>query len=603
MSPWLVAVGAGVAFALLQYGWRRTHQGPLWLAAAILRLLAVTFIVALLLDAPAGPARPVQRWVALDASQSMIRDDSALWRAAVDSAAAVRPESTLLFGDSSRVARGALAGSRPSDKKTELRPVADRAVAAGHPVVVITDGQINDPDAVGGLPAGSRLIVMASPPTSDAAVISVNLPRAVVSGDTVTSQITVGAGSDGARAGQLLVRVDGRDVVTIPLDALPAFGTRRSEVRFPITGPAGPAVVQAIVRAGGDRVARNDTLTVAVDRSRSASAVFVSTSPDFDSRAALGLLRGALALPARGFLRVAPGMWRLDGALTPVTESEVRAALRDAPIAIIHGDTAVFGPPQSATSAPLALIIPVSDTTAEWYVAGTPASPLTPAFTGIGWDSLPPLLTGGTAPKGSWTALDASPGRTGAPRPIVVGSDAPRRTATIVASGFWRWQFRGGASADAFAAFWGGIFDWLAGERADKRAAIPDAASFRSGDAIRWRRGGAADSMAIVSLRRRNGPARDDSLTLRFPTGATVIESPPLDPGVYDVMVRGGSAILAVNASSEWIPRPVKTRSGPIKAGSPIGAQPKLRDQLWMYALIIGMLCAEWLLRRRIGMR
>src|SRR5207249_6566754 len=129
--------------------------------------------------------------------------------------------------------------------------------------------------------------------------------------------------------------------------------------------------------------------------------------------------------------------WRIDGTLAPVAESEVRSALHDAPIAIIHGDSNAFGPPRSATAAPLALLIPVADTTAEWYVAGTPTSPLTPSFAGVGWDSLAPLLLGGDAPKGAWTALEASPGRTGAPRAVVVGTDAPRRTVTIGGSGFW----------------------------------------------------------------------------------------------------------------------------------------------------------------------
>ena len=76
-------------------------------------------------------------------------------------------------------------------------------------------------------------------------------------------------------------------------------------------------------------------------------------------------------------------------------------------------------------------------------------------------------------------------------------------------------------------------------------AAIPDAGSFRSGDAIRWRRGGAADSVVLITMRRRNGPPRSDSLTLRFPIGATVTESPPLEPGIYDVTMRGGVAVLA----------------------------------------------------------
>src|SRR5438067_12264916 len=108
-------------------------------------------------------------------------------------------------------------------------------------------------------------------------------------------------------------------------------------------------------------------------------------------------------------------------------------------------------------------------------------------------------------------------------------------------------------------------------ERADKRAAIPDAGSFRSGDAIRWRRGGAADSVVLITMRRRNGPPRSDSLTLRFPIGATVTESPPLEPGIYDVTMRGGVAVLAVNASSELLPRPATLRSGQIRAGFPIG--------------------------------
>ena len=389
----------------------------------------------------------------------------------------------------------------------------------------------------------------------------------------------------------------------MPFDALPAFGTRSVEARVRIDGAAGPALMRAIVSAPGDAVARNDTFTVALDRSRSASAVFVSTAPDFDSRAAIGLLRGALAMPARGFLRIAPGVWRVDGSLTPISETEVRAAFRDAPIAIIHGDTNAFGPPRTATAAPYALLVPVSDTSGEWYVTATPMSPLLPAYTGIGWDSLPPLITGGPAPSGAWTAMQVSESRSGTPRAIVAGNDSQRRSVTVVGGGFWRWQFRGGTSSDAFAAFWGGIFDWLAGERADKRAAIPDAAAFRAGDRIRWRRGSAADSVTTVSWRKRNGPARSDSLVLRFPSGASVVETPPMEEGQYDISVRGGEAVLAVNASSEWLPRQVRLKSGIVRSGTPVGARPRLRDLNWLYVLIVAALCAEWLLRRKAGLR
>jgi hypothetical protein len=599
---WLVALGAGAAFALLQYGWRRTRHGSVAIIAALLRWTAVTLIVALLLDASAGRAKPVAPWVAIDASQSMARGDAALWRAAIDTAPAVRAESVLAFGDSTRNV-GDLSTLTPRDLKSELRPLADRAMAAGDPVVVITDGEATDPDAVSALPSGSRLVILHRAVTNDLAVLSVDLPRAVVSGDTVTAQVTLATGAEGSRNGTLAIRVDGRDIVRTPVEGLAAFASRRVELRFPVSGPPGPAIVQAIATADGDVVRRNDTLTVAVDRSRSASAVFVSTTPDYDSRAALGLLRGALAMPARGFLRVAPGAWRVDGTLSPISEADVRAALKDAPIAVVHGDTAVLGAPRTITAAPIALIVPAADTTAEWYVSTAPTSPLSPGYDGVAWDSLPPLLVGAHPPKGSWTALEASAGRTGAPQPIVVGTDSPRRTVVVAASGFWRWQFRGGTSADAFAAFWGTIFDWLAGERADKRAAIPDAAFFRAGESIRWRRGSAADSVVRIVLKRRNGPSRSDSLTLRFATGTTVSESPPLDEGLYDVSTPGGASLLVIDPSTEWLPRQVKLRSGPVGSGVMIGAQPRLRDRLWLYGIVILCLCGEWLLRRTVGLR
>jgi hypothetical protein len=600
MSPWLVAVGAGLGFALLQYFWRRTHRGPLALTAGVLRLLAATLVVALLLDAPAGSPKPVANWAALDVSESMRRGDDALWQAATDSLRAANAVTVLVFGDS---ARQGGADGRSADRRSELRPVADRALAAGNPVVVITDGELSDPDAAASLPAGSRLVVLPRAARTDAALLSLEIPRVVVAGDTVVARLTIGGGAGGSAGGVAALRLDGRELVRVPFDALPPFGTRSVESRVRVEGPAGPAMMQGILTAPGDGVARNDTFTVALDRSRSASAVFVTTAPDFDSRAAIGLLRGALAMPARGFLRVAPGVWRVDGSLSPISEAEVRAALRDAPIAIIHGDTSAFGPPRNATVAPYALIVPAPDTSGEWYVTGTPISPLTPGYSGIGWDSLPPLITGGAAPAGQWTAMQVSEARAGPARALIAGMDTPRRSVVVTGSGFWRWQFRGGSSADAFAAFWGSIFDWLAGERADRRAAIPDAAAFRAGERIRWRRGGSSDSVASVLVRKRNAPAGGDSLVLRFPAGATIVETPPMEEGQYDIFVRGGQSMLAINPSAEWLPRQVRLQSGVVRSGAPVGAQPRLRDFGWVYALVIIALCAEWLIRRKVGLR
>lgn len=597
MSPWLLAVLAGLVVALVQYGWRDLRSGWGAIPAALLRFAAITLIVALLLDAPAARAHPVSNWAAIDVSASMARGDSLLWRAARDSVRAVHAESTFAFGDSAR--RGDTI-TTPRDLSSSLRPVVERALGAGHPLTVVTDGELDDPDAARSLPAGSRIIVLPHAPHRDVALASIDVPRAVVSGDTVEVRVGMLGGNNGGRAGTLTLTLDGRPLATAPIESLPPFGERTVALRTKVEGPAGPAVLRAVVKAADDAEPRNDTLLVTLDLSRAASAVFVSTSPDFDARYALSVLRGALAIPTRGFFRVAPGEWRVEGALTPIAEADVRQAVRDAPVAIIHGDTAAFGAPRAVTLGPLALIV-TNATEGEWYASAAPPSPLSTALSGFMWDSLPPVAVASATPKGTWTALEARRGRGEERKPIVVGSDEPRRVVIVGASGLWRWRFRGGVASDAFTALWGSIFDWLAAERADRRAAVPDERLLRAGDPVRWRRGSSADSVVSVVLRRR-GETRGDSLTLHFGGGATV-ETPALAPGIYEATTRGGSALLAVNASREWLPRAPRVASGAVGGAVSSDTVPLLRNKGWAYALAILLLCAEWILRRRKGMR
>jgi hypothetical protein len=602
MSPWLIALGAGFIIALVQYGWRDFRAGWAVGAAALMRLAAITLIVALLLDAPSGRARPVAAWAALDASASMARGDTSLWRAARDSIEKVAAESVFAFGDSTRRADSA-AITRPNDRASLLRPMVERSLGAGHPLTVVTDGELDDPEAARSLPAGSRIVVVPRAASRDLGLASIDVPHAVVSGDTVEARVGVVAGSGGAKAGTLTLSLEGRTIATTPVDSLAPFQERTVAVRARLEGTPGPAVLRAVVASAGDREPRNDTLLVAIDLSRAASAVFVSTSPDFDARYALAVLRGALGIPTRGFFRVAPGEWRVEGALTPIPEADVRQAVREAPVAIIHGDTAAFGPPRTISLGPLALIV-TAGTDGEWYPSAAPPSPLAPALSGFLWDSLPPVALTPTTPQGAWQGMEARRGRGEERRPILVGTDEPRRVAIVAASGLWRWRFRGGAASDAFTALWGSIFDWLAAERADRRGAVPDERLVRSGDPVRWRRGSANDSIVPLTLRRR-GSTGVDSLTLRFPTGATVVETRPLAAGLYDVTTRGGSALLAVNASREWLPRSPRVASGLVRGTVSADSAPRLRAGAWgwAYSLAILLLCAEWILRRRRGMR
>jgi hypothetical protein len=606
MLPWITAVCIGVAAAAIQYG---RPVGGGWIAA-VLRAITIAGLVGLWFDAPVGRTARVRPYVALDVSASWLRGgDSDAYRTARREAAQAGADSLFLIGDSIRPGP---APAVPSDVRTRVRPAIERALAAGRPLVLVTDGEIDDPEAVGEMPAGSRVIVVPHATRPDGALATLDAPRTAVAGDTIEIRATVGAGAGGAPAGAVAISLAGRPAspaTTVSVDALAPRVERTISVRTPVPQGDGPREVRAVWTAAGDADHHNDTLAVSMDVSPAAGAVFVSTSPDEDARYALTILRGALALPTRGYFRVAAGQWRTDGPLSPVSESDVRRAVAAAPLVVLQGDTAVFGAPLTVTRGALALLTgPAAGTPEEWFATGAPPSPLAGVLAGIPWDSLPPIDVGAaseTVPPNAWQGLEVKRGRRFDRRLVVVGSTpAGRRLVTVPVSGLWRWSFRGGVSADAFAAFWGGVFDWLAAERRDLRPAVPADALVREGDPIRWRRGGSSDSVARLVIVPRDRPGQpSDSLVIAFASGSAVSESPPLPAGSYDVRSSAGPALLVVNPSREWLPRVPSVESGAVRGVALAGSVPHLRGTVWIYVLLVVLLCAEWLWRRHIGLR
>ena len=309
-----------------------------------------------------------------------------------------------------------------------------------------------------------------------------------------------------------------------------------------------------------------------------------------------------VALPTRAYYRVAPATWRQDGTLAPVTEATVRAALAEAPLAIIHGDTALFGAPRAVTKGALMLYAPSADTIGEWYPTAAPVSPIASMLSGVPWDSLAPLSVS-PGVRGDWTGLLASPARSTDRRTAIAGSESGRRVVIVGASGLWRWAFRGGVSGDAYATLWGGIFDWLTAERPDPRAALPADAIVRAGDRIQWRRGTGTDSAR--ARRQCNGAARraDRHAAVALRCAGRAGRERAAQCGVYEARVSGGTSLLVVNASRELLPRRANVRAGAVGGAAPFGDQPRLRDDHWMYLLLLAALCAEWLLRRHLGLR
>jgi hypothetical protein len=597
---WILSIaGAAVVVALL---YRDDRRAGVMLASGACRFVAVLLAIALALDAPRGRAGTRAPFVAVDASASWLRGRSdTAWSSAIARARqAAGADTVWLFGDSLRP----LADERaPRDVASRIENAVDRALGAGRPMAVITDGEIDDPRALERLMSASRVDV--APPTNarDAAVLGLEMPRSAVAGDSITILVRLSAGAAGVGAGSVAVTMESASLARIPVDSMPAWTERDVSVNVRVP-PAGPEhrVVRAALSVAADVVAANDTLAAVLDVASAPRAVFVSTAPDQDSRFSLEILRGTLAIAVRAFYRVAPNVWRQEPGLTPATEADVRAALASAPIAVLHGDTALFGAPRDVTSGALALIPPTSGDGDEWYAVSAPVSPISSSLAGLPWDSLAPVTIGG-APRGDWTGLTVRRRRTQRDeRAIVAGSERPRRVAVVAASGLWRWRFRGGVGADAYSALWGGVFDWLAAGGDDRRAAVPAAAWSREGEPIVWRRGARRDSVVRVVVR-RSGTPRVDTMTLKFPGDAILAESQPMAAGEYDVTMPGGSTRLFVGASREWLPRRASVEGGPIGSGEAAGLTPRLRDAWWAYVVLLAALCAEWLLRRRAGRR
>jgi hypothetical protein len=92
-------------------------------------------------------------------------------------------------------------------------------------------------------------------------------------------------------------------------------------------------------------------------------------------------------------------------------------------------------------------------------------------------------------------------------------------------------------------------------------------------------------------------------MLVRFPDGASVVETPPRPAGLYDVEAEGGRSLLVVNVSAEWIPRRATLRAGSSGASAARAERVGARDTGWVYLSALLLLAAEWLLRRRLGLR
>jgi hypothetical protein len=320
-------------------------------------------------------------------------DGDTRWRSALDTARVLAGwrGTILLFGEEVRPLSDAAAPDAPASR---LFPALREAAAGGAPVAIVTDGEVDDRVALpDDLLRRSRVVLLPRPARRDAAVSTAELPAALRAGDTAVAMIRVVASGAEPRDSADIVLRDGARVLARSRISLGLGGGGR-ELRFVPPEPRGDSetkVYEARVEWPPDQDRRNDARAVAALVTRGTSIVVISDSPDWDSRWLASTLGTTAGVPVRVYLRLGQLGWRDGHMLRPASSSTVEAAARGAALLIAHGTPA--GVEEASRLARRALLRwPVAGDAGDWYVTGAGSvSPLAAALGGVSVESLPPL--------------------------------------------------------------------------------------------------------------------------------------------------------------------------------------------------------------------
>jgi hypothetical protein len=543
------------------------------------------------------PPRPL---ILLDASFSL-GAPGGKWAEARDSAG--RWGEVRSFGDE-RLG----ADTAPTRGRSLLAPALIGAAASGRPVIVVTDGEIEDtreipPDIL----SRSGVRIFARDRRPDLAITRVAGPHRISAGDsipldvlvqsvgqetpdTVTVRVTAGSTRLARHIVRLTGQAGGRARILVPSARL----------------SAGDHVLQIALGQSRDAEPRTDSRLHIVTVTPTPGVVFLAGPADWDSRFLYRTLREVSQLPVRGFLRLDGSRWRSMTDLRPVSTEEVRRAARRADLLVLKGGVDQMAQGSSARGIWSWPSGESGETQipGDWYLTAGDAAPLASAFLGQPVDSFPPaiqLAPTNPAP-GSWVALSAQLGRRGPLRPAVFGRQEGRlRSVTVVADGLWRWAFRGGSSEQTYRSWVAATASWLLGgvDPAQGRArpvqpVVPNGRPV----VFQWIGAGPTEPLSVTwtgSL----GPQSD---TLHFDgSGRATVW---LAPGQYRYRLSGGAAgtVAVEQYSDEFIPGRISLTPHEPRTERPSGRS-SAREWLWLFGLCVLALSGEWLARRRLGLR
>ena len=650
---WLAGAALLAALALLLYA-RREHGGARRFLPAGLRAAALALALLLVFDpyvpgiAAGTRGGPV---LILDDSWSMRLpgvDGSSRWAAALEVARATGIDRVMLLSGET-IELDELERREPTGRDSRVAPALRAALESGaREVILVTDGGVTDADDAARLLAGAgaaaRVESVGNTTISNAAVAGVDAPGAAAAGDSVDVRVDIAAlGLDGDSLRVTLH--SGADMLDEAVVSAPGDG-RIATADLTMRLPGGASdqrltVTTRVARVDArepDAFAEDDARPFFVDvQARPRGIVLLSLRPDWEPRFLLPVLERSSGLPVRGYIRTPAGTYLTigtgGGVARRVAESDVRADLERAAVAVLHGVGG--GAPawvRDRLNHPRLLVFPIAAAeagalpgplgiaaggpieAADWYVDDQPpASPVASLLAELSLAELPPLtsLRGANTPEGTWTPLVARRDRRGTPRPLAIagGGDA-RRYIVATGTGYWRWALRGGDARRAYGLFWSSMLGWLTeGLGAEGGDPIrPEPGVVERGDPIVWYVAGDAETLHV----RLSADGGESTVDTTIEVGADRTgRTAPLEPGVYRWQATAGetsaSGELAVAAWSPEMVRATRDLSSlssvaaTIEGGS--GSRRRLHASAWPWLLLVGMLCGEWIARRRLGLR
>jgi hypothetical protein len=645
LALFLLAALAATAYALWTYRRRELPVGGRWALAA---LRAGSFLVVLLLlfdpSLPAVAGGGSERWVLVDASASMAVGPAGAtpWDSAGLRARVLRDQGARVLrfgGEPPAPPRDSALAVPPDEPRSLLVPALERAAEAGaREVVVVSDLRLEDPvgvrAALGRLGLAARFERVGGNPRS-AGVAALELPADLSAGQPVLGQVTLFASGVGPGDSlRVQVREEERLVWSGVVPAPSEGRTVSVPLRLPaptVAGESGEEVrYRAEVALEGDAFAVDDEgVAYAVVDPREGALVAVSFAPDWELRHLLPLLERVTGLPARGYLQTGARFFPLVSGEEPapsIDDAEMSARVRDAQMVVLHGVRArapawaiatvgrapravVFASdPETALAAGLRVGAPRAG---EWYLdAEAGPSPLAGELAGLALQRLPPLLEmlpgAGLAP-GQAPLSARFRGAGAADAPLVLREAADRRTAVVLGSGWWRWALRSGEPEEAYARLWSAVAGWLlAGGPAPAQRLQPTARVVAAGEPVEWT--GSVRAARLTVLTASGDSVRVD--TTLAPSSEPV-RTPALAAGSYRYRAvsegdtTGGRFDVRAPASElRHPPMDVPERIPPPPGrGTEPGERRPLRAHPAPYLVLLGLLCAEWIVRRRKGLR